>query len=143
MDKKTITINVRVQVPIDKVWEYWTKPEHIINWNFASDEWHTPSATNDLRPEGRFSYRMEAKDGSMGFDLEGTYTEIENEKKISSILDDKREVNVEFKSEENNTLINESFEAENTHSIEMQRDGWQEILNNFKKYAESSYRNAS
>lgn len=143
MDKKTITINVRVQVPIDKVWEYWTKPEHIINWNFASDEWHTPSATNDLRPEGRFSYRMEAKDGSMGFDLEGTYTEIENEKKISSILDDKREVNVEFKSEENNTLINESFEAENTHSIEMQRDGWQEILNNFKKYAESTYKNAS
>ncbi len=139
MDKnnKIITVNASVEAPVDKVWELWTTPEHIKNWNRATDDWHTTRAENDLRPGGKFVSRMEAKDGSMGFDFGGTYDAIDAKKLISYTLDDGRKVEINFSSEGNKTEIMESFEAENTNPVEMQQAGWQAILNQFKKYAES------
>lgn len=133
---KTINIMTTVNAPVNKVWEYWTKPEHIKKWNSASDEWHTPSAENDLRVGGRFWSRMEAKDGSAGFDFGGAYNEVRLYEVISYILDDGREVQVTFMDHGDNTEINETFEAEDTNSIEMQKNGWQAILDNFRSYAE-------
>ena len=137
-EKTTITIQVKVNAPVDKTWECWTQPEHITGWNFASDDWHTPWAKSDLRPGGSFSSRMEARDGSMGFDFYGTFDEVVLHKKIASTLGDGRKVTVEFRPEESYTGVVESFEAENVHSAELQRNGWQAILNNFKKYVENS-----
>ena len=135
--EKTITVETSIKAPIEQIWEFWTNPEHIINWNFATDEWFCPSAKNDLRPGGEFIWRMEAKDGSMGFDFIGTYDEIEQYKRIKYTLDDGRKTEITFSSIENSTEIIETFEAENLNSLEMQQTGWQSILNNFKKYAES------
>ena len=116
----------------------WTKPEHIKNWNNASAEWHTPSAENDLRPGGEFVYRMEAKDGSFGFDFGGVYDEIAKDKSIAYTLDDGRKVKVEFTNANAETHIVETFEPENANSLEMQRAGWQAILDNFKSYTEAN-----
>jgi uncharacterized protein YndB with AHSA1/START domain len=135
--KPVITIETIVNAPIEKVWEYWTRPEHITNWNFASDEWHSPQATNDLRVGGNFIYRMEARDGSMGFDFGGIYDAISKDEYIEYTIGDGRKVKVNFAAQGNSTKVRESFEAEGTHSLEMQRTGWQAILDNFKKYAES------
>lgn len=133
-----ITIKTGIKAPLTKVWEAFTKPEHIMHWNHASDDWHSPSAKNDLRETGRFSYRMEAKDGSMGFDFEGTFTAVKKHKYLAYILDDDRKVEVHFTKEPDKVIIEETFEAENLHPKEMQQQGWQAILDNFKCYTENT-----
>ena len=138
LEKTIITVSTTVNAPIKKVWEYWTKPEHITRWNSASEDWHTPSATNDLKVGGSFSCRMEAKDGSMGFDFGGIYDAIRENEYIEYTLGDGRKVKVTFTAVENGTKLSESFDAETTNSREMQKTGWQSILENFKKYTESN-----
>ena len=133
-----ITVEVAVTATPEKVWEYWTGEEHIPNWNFASADWCCPTAKNDLRPGGNLNWRMEAKDGSMGFDFTGTYETIEEERLITYSISDGRKVIINFTTEGNQVLIVESFEAESMHSEDMQRAGWQAILDNFKKYVESN-----
>jgi uncharacterized protein YndB with AHSA1/START domain len=126
-----------VKAPVEKVWKCWSSPEDITQWNSASPDWHTPFAENDLRPGGKFVSRMEAKDGSVGFDFGGVYEEVITNQRISYIIGDGRKVTVEFTPLENETRVVESFEAEEVNSIELQRGGWQAILNNFKNYVES------
>ncbi|WP_421772945.1 SRPBCC family protein [Gracilimonas sp.] len=133
-----ITIQTTVDADVQKVWDYYSLPEHITNWNFASDDWHCPSAENDLQPGGRYKARMEAKDGSFGFDFEATYDEVIKQKKIVYTLDDGRKVVTDFESLEGKTKVITVFDAESENSIEMQKEGWQAILNNFKKYVEAS-----
>jgi len=135
--KKTITVQAVINAPVAKVWKLYTAPEHITQWNHASDDWHTPRAENDLKPGGKFLYRMEAKDGSFGFDFWGTYQKIKTNEFIAYTLGDGRKVNVTFIEKKNETHIEIKFEAESTHSIEMQRSGWQAILDNFKNYVEA------
>ncbi len=136
-DKKTkITIEAIVKATVETVWKLWTTPEDIIKWNSASDDWHTPRAENDLRAGGKFVSRMEAIDGSMGFDFSGVYDDVIPNKRIVYTLDDGRKVDIIFKSNGKKTHITQTFEAENENPVEMQRDGWQAIMNNFKKYAE-------
>ena len=135
--KDLITVEVSLSENIDKVWDYWTKPEHIINWNFATVGWICPKAENNLEPNGTFSYRMEAEDGSMGFDFSGKYKKVESKKLIELNLDDNRSVSISFFTEEGNTTLVETFEPEDQNDVELQRQGWQAILNNFKKYVES------
>jgi uncharacterized protein YndB with AHSA1/START domain len=131
-----ITVEVSLNLPIEKVWDAWTKPEHITNWNAASDDWHTPRAENDLRIGGKFLSRMEAKDGSVGFDFNGVYDEVTLHEHIAYTMEGGRKVQILFTKSENQTIVTESFEAENENSIELQKNGWQSILDNFKKYAE-------
>ena len=135
-DKPIITVEVSVNAPIEKVWEVWSEPEHITKWNAASEDWHTPRAENDLRTGGKFNSRMEAKDGSFGFDFAGTYNEVREHELIAYTIGDRR-VEVVFVPLGDKTLITESFEAETENSLEMQQAGWQSILDNFKKYTES------
>jgi len=137
-EKTLITVETKINAPVEKVWKFWTDPKHIIKWNQASDDWHTPHAENDLRVEGRFLSRMEAKDNSGGFDFSGKYTKVEPHKLIEYVMDDERKVEVKFISKASTTTVTERFEAEQTHSIEMQQTGWQAILDNFKKYVEQS-----
>ncbi|HEU4555431.1 MAG TPA: SRPBCC family protein [Chitinophaga sp.] len=136
--KTVITIGATVNAPVEKIWEYWSKPEHIMKWNAASDDWHTPRAENDLRTGGTFSSRMEAKDGSWGFDFGGVYDNVVTHERISYTMGDGRKVDVIFTPQGNSTKIEESFEAEETNPVEMQRTGWQSILDNFKKYTEAN-----
>lgn len=138
MEKQKITVQTTVQASIEKTWNYWTKPEHIVNWNFASPDWHSPAAENDLRENGRFSYRMEAKDGSVGFDFDGAYDKVKPHKTIRYTMGDDRKVTVNFRQEGDKTTVEEIFEAEDTHSIEMQKEGWQAILENFRSYTENN-----
>lgn len=138
MSKTLITIEAVVNKPIANVWEMWTKPEHITQWNAASDDWHTPRSTNDLKVGGKFTYRMEAKDGSFGFDFWGIYDEIKLNEKIACTLGDDRKWTTNFIEVKDGVKVIESFEAENQNPIEMQQAGWQMILNNFKKYAENN-----
>jgi len=137
-EKTVITVQNTVNAPVQKVWDYWTKPEHITKWNHASDDWHSPWAKADFREGGSFSARMEAKDGSMGFDFGGVYDVIKPNKYIEYTIGDGRKVKVNFNSNGNSTEVVESFEAENTNPEEMQKGGWQAILDNFKKYAEAN-----
>jgi len=132
-----ITVEANVNVPVEKVWEAWTKPDHIVKWNHASDDWHSPWAKADFREGGNFSARMEAKDGSMGFDFGGVYDVIRTNEYIEYTIGDGRKVQVRFTKQGNATKVVETFEAENTHPIEFQKGGWQAILDNFKKYTES------
>lgn len=134
---KNITVETVVKAPIAEVWEKWTKPEHIMKWNAASDDWHTPKATNDVREGGKFSSTMAAKDGSMSFDFGGVYTKVEKHKRIDYTIGDGRKVSVIFTDGKDGVLITETFEMENENPREMQREGWQSILNNFKKYVEN------
>lgn len=135
--KKTIiTVKTLVTAPVEKVWNLWSDPNHIVQWNTASDEWLTTHAENDLRVEGKFLSRMEAKDGSFGFDFSGQYTKVELHRQIDYTLDDERKVQISFDKQENGTLITESFEAETENSVELQQTGWQAIMDNFKKYVE-------
>ena len=134
---QTITVKTTVNAQADKVWRYWTEPEHITRWNNASEDWHSPRAQNDLRAGGRFNVRMEARDGSQGFDFEGTYDKVDPPKEIAYTMDDGRKVRVTFKPEGKSTKIVETFEPETENPADMQRDGWQAILDSFKKYAES------
>lgn len=131
-----INVNSMIDLPVEKVWEYWTEPVHIINWNYASDDWHTTKSTNDLRAGGKFSSRMEAKNGSFGFDFSGYHKEVKLYSLISSVLDDGRLMKVSFKENDGKTFVSEDFEADLENSIELQKTGWQAILDNFKKYAE-------
>jgi len=138
INKAIITITTTVLAPAEKVWERWTVPEHIIKWNNASDDWHTTHAENDLRIGGKFLSRMEAKDGSLGFDFIGIYDLVKENKLLEYTLGDGRKVIIVFTGIGNTTNIVETFEAESENSIEMQRSGWQAILENFKKYAEAN-----
>ena len=135
-EMKKITIETTVQAPIEKVWELYNEPAHVKKWNSASDDWHTPRAENDLRAGGKFLYRMEAKDGSFGFDFFGTYDEVIPHEKIDYTLGDGRKVSITFKGQGNETEIIVIFDAESENPIEMQQQGWQAILDSFKKYTE-------
>lgn len=138
VNKDFIIINTTVNATAEKVWEYWTKPEHITNWNNASKEWHTTKAENDLRIGGNFSSRMEAKDGSTGFDFCGHYSHIKELEDIAYLLGDSRRVNIHFEKNSDGIKITQSFEPESENTGEMQQKGWQAILDNFKKYVENN-----
>ncbi len=129
-----ITVETIVNAPIDKVWEYWTSPSHIMQWCNASADWHAPYADNDLRIDGRFKTTMAAKDGSVSFDFGGTYTNIETHSLIEYKMDDERTVKIDFINNGDSTHIVETFDAEAQNPIEMQKNGWQAILDNFKKH---------
>jgi uncharacterized protein YndB with AHSA1/START domain len=134
--KVQITIEALVEASKEKVWECWTEPKHIIKWNNASEDWHTTHAENDLHTGGKFLSRMEAKDGSFGFDFGGVYDEVKLYETIEYSLGDGRKVKINFSEEGNNTKVIETFDAETENSIERQQMGWQAILNNFKNYTE-------
>jgi uncharacterized protein YndB with AHSA1/START domain len=134
-----ITIETIVAAPLAEVWRAYTTPEDIIQWNAASDDWHTTAATVDLRPGGTFSSRMEAKDGSMGFDFAGTYSRIEKHSLIAYDFGD-RKATITFEEGPAGIRVRVSFDPETTHPIDMQRDGWQAILNNFKRHVEAGER---
>lgn len=133
-----VTVQAVIQAPVEKVWSYWTEPEHITKWNQASEDWHAPRAENDLRAGGTFVTRMEAKDGSMGFDFGGVYDEVQTHKLISYTMGDGRRVEITFAAEGQGTKVVETFDAESSHPVEFQQAGWQAIMDNFKKYAEES-----
>ena len=132
-----ITVETQVHSPVDKVWDLWTNPAHIAHWNHASEDWFTPWAENDLQVGGKFRSRMEAKDGSFGFDFEGIYDVVEENQLIEYSIGDGRKVRIEFNEEGSSTHVFESFEAESTNPVELQKNGWQAILDNFRKYAET------
>lgn len=133
-----ITVQNTINASIEKVWEFWTQPEHIKNWSFASAEWHTPYAENDLRAGGKFKSIMAAKDGSMSFDFGGEYTLVENHKAIEYVLDDGRKVEITFTETPDGVEIIQSFDPETQNSEEMQQGGWNAILDNFKSYVEQN-----
>jgi uncharacterized protein YndB with AHSA1/START domain len=134
---RKITVQAAINAPVEKVWDLWTVPEHITKWNSASPDWHTPKAESDLRTGGKFKSRMEARDGSMGFDFEGVYDEVKTHEKIVYSMPDGRMVEVIFANKGNETLVTEAFDPETENPVEMQQAGWQAILDNFKKYAEA------
>ena len=133
-----IMIETLVNSDLETVWAAWNDPEAIKQWNAASDDWHTPQASVDLRAGGKFTSRMEAKDGSAGFDFEGIYTSVEPNKLIEYKMADDREVSVEFSETDNGVLVKETFDAETENDPEMQRAGWQAILDTFAKYVEAN-----
>jgi uncharacterized protein YndB with AHSA1/START domain len=134
----TITVQVTVNAPIEKAWKFWNEPEHITKWCTGSPDWHTPRAENDLRVGGTLRSRMEAKDGSAGFDFIATYSDIKEHKTIAYTIEDGRKVKVTFSTDGKTTTLIETFDAENENPIEVQQQGWQSILNNFKKYTEGA-----
>lgn len=137
MRREIVTVETEIQTSVKKVWAILTNPEHIVMWNQASDDWHTTKADNDLVVGGTFNYRMEAKDGSSGFDFKGKYTGINPYKELEFVLDDGRKVMINLQEvDTNKTRLTESFEAEDTFPVEQQKFGWQAILNNLKKYTE-------
>lgn len=136
--QEKITVKIIIDKPVDKVWQAFTQPEHITGWNFANNDWHCPLAENDLRSGGKFNYRMEAKDGSVGFDLNGIFNEVVSTEKIVYTIGDGRQITVLFSEQNGQTTVEETFDAEMQNPVEMQRQGWQAILDNFKKYAESN-----
>lgn len=132
-----ITIETRVKAPLDAVWAAWNTPDDIVQWNAASDDWHTTRSSVDLRVGGTLSSRMEAKDGSFGFDFEGTYTRVEPQRFISFAMSDGRTVDVEFIEADGAVVVKETFDAETQNDPEMQRAGWQAILDNFRRHVEA------
>lgn len=134
---QTITVQTSINSDIDTVWESWTNPDHITKWNFASDDWRCPSAINNLQPGKAFNWRMESKDGKIGFDFMGTYQKIVEKKLISYKMADGRNVTIQFLENEDHVILTETFDTEGTNSDEQQRAGWQAILENFKVYTES------
>jgi uncharacterized protein YndB with AHSA1/START domain len=138
MKSSPIKVDAAIKAPVDKVWNFWTDPKHIINWNNASDDWFTPKAELDLRPGGRFLERMEARDGSQGFDFSGEFKKVIPRKRIEYLMDDGRRVEISFESKGNETMVSESFDPEEVNAPELQRTGWQSILDNFKTYVEKS-----
>ncbi len=132
-----ITVEVVISAPVEKVWDYYTGSEHIMQWNQASPDWHCPASTNDLRPGGKFSSTMAAKDGSFSFDFWGIYDEVDTHKKIVYTMGDGRKADVLFTKNENDTHVAVIFEPETENSLELQQGGWQAILDSFKKYTES------
>lgn len=137
MPSPKITIQATISADRQKTWDFYTQPEHITQWNFATEDWQCPSASNDLRVGGMYRARMEAKDGSFGFDFEAIYDEIAPGERLVYTMTDGRQVAVNMKSQGHQTEITVTFEAESQHSLEMQQNGWQAILNNFKKHVES------
>lgn len=131
-----ITIEALVKADVKRVWTNWTEPSHITQWNFATPDWQCPRASNDLRVGGTYAARMEAKDGSFGFDFEATYDEVLPEKQITYTMGDGRKATTTFEPSNNGTKVVTIFDAENIHPIDMQKDGWQAILNNFKTHTE-------
>ncbi len=132
-----IAVKTSIKAPISQVWENWTSPKHITNWNFASSDWHCPKAENNLVVGGEFHYFMEAKDSSFGFDFWGTYVTIEEEKFLEMVLGDGRKMSVLFEVSANETIVTENFDPETTNPVELQKTGWQLILDNFKLYVEN------
>lgn len=137
MEKIKLTVSTRIEAGIKQVWNTWIEPEHITRWNFASDDWQCPRVENDLRIGGKYFARMEAKDGSFGFDFEAVYNEIIDKKIITYTMSDGRKSTTEFKESDGKTEVTTTFDAENSNSLEMQEQGWLAILNNFKKYTEN------
>jgi uncharacterized protein YndB with AHSA1/START domain len=137
-NQTTITIEATVNAPVTKVWSFYTSPTHIVKWNAASDDWHTTRSENDLRVGGKFLSRMAAKDGSFGFDFWGVYDEVKNHEVIAYTMGDGRKAKIAFTSAGNQTKMVIDFDAETENPIEMQRGGWQAILDNFKKYTETN-----
>lgn len=133
-----ITIETTINADADKVWEFYTQPKHITKWNFASDDWHCPKAENDMKIGGTYSAQMEAKDGSFGFDFKAIYDEITPFEKIVYTIEDGRKVITTFEDLNGKTNVSTIFEAENQNPVDMQKAGWQAILNNFKRYVETS-----
>ena len=133
-----ITIQATVFTDRKKAWTNYTEAKHITQWNFASEDWCCPAAVNDLVVGGKFSWRMEAKDGSFGFDFEGVFTEIVPLEKLKYVFMDQREAEISFSDLPEGTLVQLIFDAENENSLELQQDGWQSILNNFKSHTEKS-----
>jgi uncharacterized protein YndB with AHSA1/START domain len=138
-EKIKITIRTIVDVPVEFAWKTWTDPADVVNWNAANEDWHSPSAQNDLRAGGSFCYRMEAKDGSFGFDFGGIYYTVEPLREIGFSMSDGRKVDTTFTDLGGRTEIIETFDAEDLNSVELQRQGWQSILDNYKKYTESKF----
>jgi len=133
-----ITIKTTINAPLEKVWDVWTKPEFITQWAFASDDWECPAAENDLRVDGTFKTVMSAKDKSFSFDFGGVYTAVQEHALIEYTMGDGRRVSVTFKETPEGILVTESFDPETENSEEMQRAGWQAIMDNFKKIAEQA-----
>ncbi len=131
-----ITVETLVKASLDSVWDAWNNPDDINQWNAASDDWHTTRSTVDLREGGKFSARMEARDGSAGFDFEGTYTRVVPQKLIEYRMEDSREVKVQFSEVGEGVRVRETFDAETENDPELQREGWQAILNNFARHVE-------
>jgi uncharacterized protein YndB with AHSA1/START domain len=140
-----ITVSATINAPVQSVWDKWTIPHHITKWNFASDDWHCPKAENDLRVGGKMNSRMEAKDGSFGFDFEAIYDEVIEHKKITYTMEDARpdepfgrgrQATTTFENNNGSTTVTTVFDPENENPAEMQQGGWQAILNNFKKHVE-------
>ncbi len=131
-----ITVSVIVAAPVRKVWNTFTSPDSIVQWNFASADWCCPSASNDLRDDGTFNYRMESKDKKYGFDFCGRYTKVIPERQIDYVLGDDRAVSIEFREKNGQTEVLETFDAEKENSLDLQKSGWQAILENFRKQAE-------
>ena len=132
----SIIVETTVAVSTELAWAYWTEPKHITQWNQASDDWHTPSATQDLRKGGRFTSRMESRDGKFGFDFGGVYDAVEPYRMIEYTIDDGRKVSILFEGVHVGSRITETFEAESENSIELQRAGWQAIMDSYKRYVE-------
>ncbi len=131
-----ITVETTVKAPLEIVWQSWTDPVHVTKWCAASADWHVPSAENDLRVDGRFKTRMEARDGSAGFDFGGTYTLVEEHARIEYVMADGRTVQIAFAPVDGGVLVAETFDTENENPADMQRTGWQAILDNFRTYTE-------
>ena len=136
--KTSITVETLVNAPVEKVWKLWNDPAHITKWCQASDDWHAPFAENDLRAGGSFKTTMAAKDGSFSFDFGGVYDKVDDKKVIEYTMSDGRKVSVRFDAIGTTTKVTETFDAETQHSIDMQRAGWQAILENFRKHTESN-----
>ena len=136
-EKVVVTIEAKINAPAEKVWNTWNDPQHVVKWNSPTPEWHTPRAENDVRTGGRFMFRMEARDGSMGFDFGGVYDVVTPYTYMEYTMGDGRKVKIFFHEKSDCIHIVQSFDAENQNPVEMQRAGWQSILDNFKKYTES------
>ena len=136
---KQVTIQTEINKPINQVWDFFNNPKHIVNWNFAHESWECPSASNDLKVGGQLKSRMQAKDGSFGFDLVGIYDEVRENELIKYHFEDGRNIEVIFeKLSDDKTKVTENFDPENQNPVDFQRDGWQAILDHFKKYAENN-----
>lgn len=136
-EQTKITVEATVNAPVEKVWQTWNNPADIMQWNAADPSWHSPRSENDLRVNGRFSHRMEAKDGSFGFDFEGTYNKVDLHKEISYTMPDGRTATTIFSEEDGKTKVATRFDAERENDPEFQKQGWQAILNNFVSYVEN------
>lgn len=135
---QSITVETLVNAPVEKAWKFFSDPEHITQWAFASDDWHAPYADNDLRKDGKFKTTMAAKDGSFSFDFEGVYTNVVPNKVVEYAMSDGRKVKVDFEADGNSTRIRETFDPETENPIDMQRAGWQAILENYRRHVESN-----